>query len=110
MVYLQLTMELPRNKVREAWQFYKNKIQKFDKECVEKVGGKYIGYWATEYGKIGEITVLVAYNNLEDRERLLELFFEHKDEKFQKDLEEWLSYTPTATVKVMRPLPGSPLQ
>lgn len=110
MVYLQVIAELPRNKVQEAWQLYQNKVMKWDKECVEKVGGKYLAYWYTEYGRIGEITFLVAYPNLEARERVLTSFIEHADADIKKGIEEWMAYTPHATVKVMRPLPQSPLQ
>ncbi len=110
MVYIQITVDLPRNKVNEAWQLYQSKVMTWDKECVKKVGGKYIGHWYTEYGKTGEITFLVAYPNLEAREELLKLFWEAGDEEIKKGIEEWLSYVPYATVKVMRPLPGLPLE
>ncbi len=110
MVYLEIVTEIPRGKVQEAWDYYKSKIMKFDKESVEKVGGKYIGYWYTEYGKEGEITVLVAYKNLEDREKLLDLMFNQWGKQFLKDYETWAAYTPIRTVKVLRPFPESPLQ
>lgn len=110
MVYLLLTMELPRNKVKEAWKVYQDKVLKFDKESVEKVGGKYIGYWCTEYGKIGEINFMVAYPSLDVREEFMEKFWEVQTEELKKGLAEWVAYVPHATVKVMRPLPGSPLQ
>lgn len=110
MVYLQITAEVPRGKVQEIWAYYRDKIMKYDRECVEKVGGKYIGYWHTEYGREGEITIIVAYKNIEDREKLLELMFGTKDEKFHKEYEVWAAYTPYRTVKVMRPFPESPLQ
>lgn len=110
MVYLQITAEVPRGKVQEIWAYYRDKIMKYDSECVEKVGGKYIGYWHTEYGREGEITIMVAYKNIEDREKLLELMFGTKDEKFHKEYEVWAAYTPYRTVKVMRPFPESPLQ
>lgn len=110
MVYLQITAEVPRGKVQEIWGYYRDKIMKYDKECVEKVGGKYIGYWHTEYGREGEITIMVAYKNIEDREKLLDLMFGTKDKKFHKEYEVWAAYTPYRTVKVMRPFPESPLQ
>jgi len=110
MVYIQITAEVPRGKVEEAWNYYKTKIMKFDKECVEKVGGKYIGYWYTEIGNEGEITIMVAYNSLGDREKLLDLMFGTKDEKFLKDYEVWAAYTPIRNIKVMRPFPESPLE
>ena len=72
-------------------------------------GGKYIGYWYTEYGKVGEINILAAYPNLDAREKVLRLFWQSQDEEFQKRLAEWVAYVTTATVKVMRPLTGSPL-
>lgn len=109
MVYLQLTMEVARNKVQEAWQCYRNKVLTWDKESVEQVGGKYLGYWYTEYGRTGEITILVAYPNLEAREKVLEAVWQVKDEELKKGLAEWAAYVPTATVKVLRPLPMSPL-
>ena len=61
MVYLQLTAQVPRGKVKEIWAYYRDKIMAYDKSCVEKVGGKYIGYWHTEYPTEGEITIMVAY-------------------------------------------------
>jgi len=109
MVYLELTMGLPRNKVKEAWQCYQ-KVMEHDKEVVEKVGGKYIGYWSTEYGKIGEITIMVAYPNLEVREKALQAFWQVEDATLAEGVAQWAGYTPQATVRVLRPLPGSPLQ
>ena len=110
MVYLLLTMELPRNKVKEAWNIYESKVLKFDKEGVEKVGGKYIGYWYTEYGRTGEINFMVAYPSLDIREKFIETFWDVQDEELKKGLAEWAAYVPYATVKVMRALPRSPLQ
>ena len=103
MVYVQLTFELPRNKVREAWQVYQDKLMQYDKKCMEKVGAKFIGYWYTEYGRLGEITILAAYPSLDVREKVLEMFSQ------AEGVAEWMAYTPTATVKVLRPLPSSPL-
>lgn len=110
MLYILLTMELPRNKVNEAWTIYQEKLLKWDKECVERFGGKYIGYFNTEYGMTGEISFLVAYPSLEAREKVVELYEQYKDEMIKKASEEFRTYTPKATVKVMRPLPMSPLQ
>ncbi len=110
MVYMQVTMDLPRNKVNEAWQLYQSKVHEWDKGCVERVGGKYIGYWCTEYGKTGEITFLLTYPDLEAREKFLKLFWEGGDEELKKGIKEWAAYVPYSTVKVMRPLPGSPLE
>ncbi|MBC7804219.1 MAG: hypothetical protein H7Y16_10115 [Candidatus Parcubacteria bacterium] len=110
MVYLQLTAEVPRGKVQEIWAYYRDKIMAYDKACVEKVGGKYIGYWQTEYPTEGEITIMVAYEKIEDREKLMKLMFGTKDEKFHKEYEVWAAYTPRRTVKVMHPFPESPLR
>ena len=109
MVYVQLTLEVPRHKVREAWEFYQNKVMQFDKDCVEKVGGRYIGYFYTEIGRIGEIIIMVAFPSLDARAKALESFWEAQDEEHKKIAAEWGTWAPYATVKAMRPLPGSPL-
>ena len=109
MVYVELILELPRNKVREAWQVYQDKVMQYDKECVEKVGGRFVGYWYTEYGRLGEITILHAYPSLDAREEVLEMIWQSQDEEFRKGLAEWAAYVPMATAKVLRPLPSSPL-
>ena len=110
MVYLQVIAQVPRGKVQEIWAYYRDKIMAYDRQCVEKVGGKYIGYWHTEYPTEGEITIMVAYPKLDDRERLMELMFGNMEEKFRKEYEVWANYTPHRTVKVMRPFPESPLK
>ncbi len=107
MVYVQMTMEIPRNKIQEAWQIYQEKIMEWDKKLMENVGGKHIGYWYTEYGKTGEITLLLAYPSLDVREKVLEAMREVQDEEVRKGLAEWMTYVPNATVKVLRPLPSS---
>ena len=108
MVYVELTMEVARNKVQEALQCYQSKILPWDKENVEKVGGKLIGYWYTEYGKTGEITMMVAYPNLDAREKVLQAFWQNTE--LQKGLADWFGYTPRATVRVLRPAAFSPLE
>ena len=108
MVYVEFTMEVARNKVQEALRCYQDKFLPWDKENVEKVGGKLIGYWYTEYGKTGEIIMMIAYPTLDAREKLLQALWQ--DEELQKELADWFGYTPTATVRVLRPAPFSPLQ
>lgn len=110
MVYVQVKMGVARNKIKEAWQVYQSRVMEWDKSCVKRVGGKYIGYWYTEYGNTGEITFLVCYPDLGAREKLLELFWETGDEEIKEGIAEWLSYVPHASVKVLRALPGSPLE
>ncbi len=110
MVYVQFIAQFPPNKVPETWQLYEDKVMKWDKQCVEKEGGKYIAYWYTEYGSMGEVTFLVAYPNLEARERVLTSFIEDADAETRKAIEEWMAYISHVTVKVMRPLSQSPLQ
>ena len=110
MVYLHLCVETPRGKLREIWDHYQKHVMKIDRETVEKVGGKYIGYFYTEYGNMNEINFLVAYPNLEARQKMLELYHAYEDEEFQKQLAKWYDYSPKVTVKVMRPLAESALQ
>ena len=110
MVYVRVKMSVVRNKVKEAWAIYQSKVMAWDKSCVEKVGGKYIGYWYTEYGDNGEITFLVRYPDLNAREEMAKIFWESGDEKVRQGIEEWLTYVPKANVKVLKSLPGSPLE
>ena len=89
-------------------QFYQDNIYERDVEHIHKVGGKLIGCWSTQYGRVGEVTFLFAYPDLEARQRLLES--SSSDDEWQKDLKGWFECTPSVTVKVMRPTTWSPLQ
>lgn len=110
MVYVRVKMSVARNKVKEAWEVYRNKVMKWDRACVQQVGGEYIGHWYTEYGDTGEIVFLVRYPDLAARDEMSKLFWEGGDVAVKKGLDEWLAYVPQANVKVMKSLPGSPLE
>ena len=108
MVYVELVGEISRARLKEALQFYKDNIYERDSENIGKAGGKLIGCWSTQYGRVGEVTFLLAYPDLEVRQRMLES--SSSDDKWQKDLRGWFEYCPSVTVKVMRPTTWSPLQ
>ncbi len=108
MVYVELMFEVPRTKVQQALQSFKNTALRWDKEYTEKLGGKLIGCWYTAYGKVGEITLMVAYPTLESREQVLQAF--QQDAAAQQEAAEWFAYSPNATIRVLRPAFFSPLQ
>ena len=107
MVYVELTFVVPRDKVQEALDGYQ-RILPWDKECFEKVGGKLIGCWYTRYGRLGEITTMLAYPNLDAREKAIQMFTEGA--KRHKEVTDWWALTPSVTVRVLLPATYSPLQ
>ena len=108
MVYIELKLKVPRHKVMEIFRIYQEKVLPWDQGALEKLGGKFIGCWYTEYGDLGEITQLHAYPDLETREKLLKEL--HANEKFLKESAEYRDLTPFGTIKVLRPAPFSALQ
>jgi hypothetical protein len=108
MIYVEMRLDVARDKVKDALDYYQNEILASDKRMAERVGGKLIGFWYTRYGKTGELTMLFAYPNLDARDKVKQV--EKEDVELQKKLVDWYAYTPTATVRVLYPAAFSPLQ
>lgn len=110
MVYVEITIEIPRHRVREALEAFEKNAFPWDEAAMQKVGARTIGCWHTLDGRQGEITFLLAYPSLAEREKLLSLGDQ------DAELSNWVKgvwqakYSPFATVKVLRPAPFSPLQ
>ena len=111
MIYVEIRIKLPRNRVQEALDAWAATGARWDEENMQKVGAKVIGCWSTQYGaKAGEITFLMAYPNLEARDELQGVI--RKDPAFAKWMTEvWREkYAGEARVRVLKPAPFSALQ
>jgi len=109
MIYVQLTLEVPRGKVQEALRSFQTKGLNTEKKNLESVGAKLVGCWYTKFGRVGEITMLFAYPSLEAREKVVKAA--SRDAEFKKwSEEEWYEYTRFGDMKVLVPANFSPLQ
>src|SRR4051812_36978166 len=104
MIYVEIRIKLPRNRVQEALDAWAKTGAEWDEQNMRKVGGRVIGCWSTQYGsKAGEITFLMAYPTLEARDDLQTVI--RADPEFSK----WMTsvwrekYASDARIRVLKP-------
>ena len=84
-------------------------VQRFGEipmKLFEKYGAKVVGVWQTRIGPGPEVVYILAFDDLAHREKVFDAMYQD---------EEFLKYAPTAevasfTIRIVRPLPYSPLQ
>jgi len=87
---------------------FTERLQVIAAPILERHGGKVIGIWRTVIGQSNQLTFILAYDDLGHRERVWDAFGRDP---------EWVEKGPTVfslveriNNRILRPVPGSPLQ
>ena len=104
MLYMQATIEIPREKSAKFVELLTNKFA----PLAAKHGMKLVGSWQTVVGVQDEFTDLWAFDNMEHYAAVFRSMV--KDPEFQKTFDEIRSLAVHEVTKLMRPLPVSTLK
>jgi len=74
----------------------------------EKAGGKFVGAWRTTTGNMYEVTTMLAFENMEQRDKSMAAISQNKE--FMALSRKREAMLVSATSKLMTPLPMSPLK
>ncbi|MFC1944648.1 NIPSNAP family protein [Chloroflexota bacterium] len=104
MIYFQTNMMMSPGKSQEFNEILGQHLA----PVMDKYGGKLIGSWETAVGTLNEITDLWAFNSMGHFEEAMKSF--GRDPELRPYLITLQSLVVSETMKLLRPLPCSPLK
>jgi hypothetical protein len=104
MIYMESVLTVQPTKMAAAIQILRELNAAFEKVG----GGKAIGWWQTQIGNVGEITMLTAYDDFAQFQKVNPTLSQNKD--YQAITAKVQEVAAALTRKIMTPLPDSPLK
>ena len=87
---------------------FAERLQAIAVPILARHGGRIIGIWRTVIGQSNQITFILAYDDLGHRERVWDAF--GRDPEWVEKGQSVFSLVERINNRILRPVPGSPLQ
>ena len=104
MIYMESCLTVQPTKMAASIQILRELNSAFDKLG----GGKAIGWWQTQIGNVGEITMLTAFEDFAQFQKVTAAMAQNKD--YQAAVAKVQEVAVELKRKIMTPLPDSPLK